>query len=285
MTEVIKDTIIDTVKLIPFLFLSYLVMEYFEHKIGERMQHALAAGKDKWFMPVLGSLCGCVPQCGFSAASSSLYAGRVISLGTLIAIYLSTSDEMLPMMISEGTGATLIFTVLGIKIVYGMICGIIIDLIYRRKSQVNEDRSIHDLCEHDHCHCENGILLSALKHTLNIVIFVFLIVFSINTVIFLIGEENIEHIFIDIPVLGEFIAGLFGLIPNCAASVMVTELYLSGIINFGSMMAGLFVGAGVGLLILYNTNKNIRQNLFITALLYASGVAGGVIIDLCGITV
>ncbi len=285
MADVIIDTLIDTAKLLPFLFLSYLVMEYFEHKLGEKMQRALASGKDKWFMPVIGSLCGCVPQCGFSAASSSLYAGRVISLGTLIAIYLSTSDEMLPIMISEGTGAKLILTVIAIKIVYGMACGVIIDLIYRKRAAAGSEQHIHDLCEHDHCHCENGIWLSALKHTLSIALFVLIIIFAINTAIFLIGEDNIKQIFIDIPVVGELIAGLFGLIPNCAASVMVTELYLSGIINFGSMMAGLFVGAGVGLLILYKVNKNIKHNLIITALLYAIGVLGGIIIDLCGITV
>lgn len=285
MADVIIDTLIDTAKLLPFLFLSYLVMEYFEHKLGEKMQSALASGKDKWFMPVIGSLCGCVPQCGFSAASSSLYAGRVISLGTLIAIYLSTSDEMLPIMISEGTGAKLILTVIAIKIVYGMACGVIIDLIYRKRAAAGSEQHIHDLCEHDHCHCENGIWLSALKHTLSIALFVLIIIFAINTAIYLIGEDNIKQIFIDIPVVGELIAGLFGLIPNCAASVMVTELYLSGIINFGSMMAGLFVGAGVGLLILYKVNKNIKHNLIITALLYAIGVLGGIIIDLCGITV
>lgn len=285
MADVIIDTLIDTAKLLPFLFLSYLVMEYFEHKLGEKMQRALASDKDKWFMPVIGSLCGCVPQCGFSAASSSLYAGRVISLGTLIAIYLSTSDEMLPIMISEGTGAKLILTVIAIKIVYGMACGVIIDLIYRKRAAAGSEQHIHDLCEHDHCHCENGIWLSALKHTLSIALFVLIIIFAINTAIFLIGEDNIKQIFIDIPVVGELIAGLFGLIPNCAASVMVTELYLSGIINFGSMMAGLFVGAGVGLLILYKVNKNIKHNLIITALLYAIGVLGGIIIDLCGITV
>lgn len=282
MTDVILDSLIDTAKLIPFLFVTYLLMEYLEHRIGEKMQHALENGKRKWFIPVIGSLCGCVPQCGFSAAASGLFAGRVISMGTLIAIYLSTSDEMLPIMISHGTKLEIVFTVIGIKLVFGMICGIVIDLFARRKAQESGDH-IHDLCEHDHCHCENGIWVSALRHTLSITIYIFLFVFVLNTAIFLIGEDNLKHIFLNIPVVGELISGLVGLIPNCAASVMITELYLEGVINFGSMMAGLFVGAGVGLLVLFRVNKNLKQNVLITALLYAVGVAGGLIVDLTGI--
>jgi hypothetical protein len=282
MTDVILDTLLDTAKLIPFLFVTYLLMEYLEHRIGEKMQRALENGKRKWFIPVIGSLCGCVPQCGFSAAASGLFAGRVISMGTLIAIYLSTSDEMLPIMISHGTKVEIVFTVIGIKLVFGMICGIVIDLFARKGAQESGEH-IHDLCEHDHCHCENGIWVSALRHTLSITIYIFLFVFVLNTAIFLIGEDNLKHIFLNIPVVGELISGLVGLIPNCAASVMITELYLEGVINFGSMMAGLFVGAGVGLLVLYRVNKNLKQNIFITALLYAAGVTGGLLIDLTGI--
>ena len=282
MTDVILDSLIDTAKLIPFLFVTYLLMEYLEHRIGVKMQHALENGKRKWFIPVIGSLCGCVPQCGFSAAASGLFAGRVISMGTLIAIYLSTSDEMLPIMISHGTKLEIVFTVIGIKLVFGMICGIVIDLFARKDAQESGDH-IHDLCEHDHCHCENGIWVSALRHTLSITIYIFLFVFVLNPAIFLIGEDNLKHIFLNIPVVGELISGLVGLIPNCAASVMITELYLEGVINFGSMMAGLFVGAGVGLLVLFRVNKNLKQNVLITALLYAVGVLGGLIVDLTGI--
>ena len=287
MIDVLLDTLIDTAKLLPFLFLSYLAMEYMEHKLGEKMQNALETGKDKWFMPALGSLCGCVPQCGFSAAASGLYAGRVISLGTLIAIYLSTSDEMLPIMISRGENAKTVIAVILLKVVYGMLCGILIDLFARKRVRANDNNAagIHELCEHDHCHCEKGIWFSALKHTLQISLFILIIVFAINTAIFLIGEESIKSVFLNAPVVGELVSGLVGLIPNCAASVMITELYLNGLIGFGSMMAGLFVGAGVGLLVLFRLNNNLKQNLIITGMLYAVGTIGGLIIDLTGLTI
>ena len=283
MLDVLLDTLLDAAKLLPFLFLTYFVMEYFEHRLGEKMQRALTAGKDKWFMPAVGSLCGCVPQCGFSAAASGLYAGRVISLGTLIAIYLSTSDEMLPIMISQQVGAGLILKVMGFKVVFGMIAGIVIDIFARRKSAA-EGNGIHDLCEHDHCHCERGIWVSALRHTLSIFIYIVVIIFALNTAIYLIGEDNIKNVFFNTPVVGELVSGLVGLIPNCAASVIITELYLGGMITFGGMMAGLFVGAGVGLLILFRVNKNIKQNAYIVLLLYVTGVIGGIALELAGIT-
>ncbi len=282
MTDVILDTLLDTAKLVPFLFLTYLLMEYLEHRIGEKMQSSLENGKTKWYMPVFGSLCGCVPQCGFSTAASGLYAGRVISLGTLIAIYLSTSDEMLPIMISHGEKIYVILSVIGVKIVYGMICGIIIDL-FARRAHAHSGEHIHEICEHDHCHCEKGIWVSALRHTLSISLYILILVFVLNTAVYFIGEDNLKHVFLNIPVLGELVSGLVGLIPNCAASVIITELYIEGVINFGSMMAGLFVGAGVGLLVLYRVNKNIKQNLSITCLLYAIGVLGGIIINLTGL--
>lgn len=279
MLDIILDTLLDALKLLPFLFLTYLLMEFIEHKMGEKTEKIIhRSGR---LGPLFGSLCGCVPQCGFSAAASNFYACRVITLGTLISVYLSTSDEMLPIMISERAGAKLIFAVIGIKIVYGMLIGFAIDLIVRRK---NESPRIHELCEHEKCHCEDNIFIPALRHTGEIILYIVIISLILNIVIYYVGEENIKSIILDKPVLGEVISGIVGLIPNCAASVIITELYLEGLLGFGSLMAGLFVGAGVGLLILFKVNRSIKESFAVLGLLYATGVIGGLIISLLGIS-
>ncbi len=280
MLDIVLDTLLDAVKLLPFLFLTYLLMEFIEHKMGEKTENIIhRSGR---LGPLWGAICGCVPQCGFSAAASNFYACRVITLGTLISVYLSTSDEMLPIMISERAGAGLIFAVIGIKIVYGMLIGFAIDLIYRRK---NESPRIHELCEHENCHCENNIIIPALRHTGEIILYIVIISFVLNTVIYFVGEENIKSVILDKPILGEAISGIVGLVPNCAASVIITELYLEGMINFGSLMAGLFVGAGVGLLILFKLNRSIKESFAVLSLLYVSGVLGGIIIDILGVSI
>ena len=280
MLDIIADTLLDALKLLPFLFLTYLLMEFIEHKMGERTEKIIhRSGR---LGPLFGSLCGCVPQCGFSAAASNFYACRVITLGTLISVYLSTSDEMLPIMISERAGAKLIFTVIGIKIIYGMLIGFIIDFVFRRK---DDTPRIHELCEHEKCHCENNIFIPALRHTGEIILYIVIISFVLNTVIYYVGEENIKSVILNKPILGEAISGVVGLVPNCAASVIITELFLEGLLDFGSLMAGLFVGAGVGLLILFKVNRSIKENFAVLGVLYASGVLGGIIIDLIGISI
>lgn len=282
MLELLLDTVMDSVKLLPFLFVTYLLMEILEHQTGGRVQDRIrTAGK---LGPVWGGLLGVVPQCGFSAAASSLYAGRVITMGTLMAIYLSTSDEMLPILISEAVSAGRIFKILGVKVLIAVISGLIIEFIYvkvLRKQEKNMD--IHVVCEEEHCHCEDGIFLSALKHTLKIFFYIFLISLVLNFIIGAIGEDALAGIFSGMPVLGEMIAALVGLIPNCASSVVITELYLDGIIGAGAMMSGLLVNAGVGLLVLFRLNRDVRQNAGIIGTLYGLGVIWGIIIELTGI--
>lgn len=278
MWDAIIDALIDSIKLLPFLFVAYLLMEYLEHKTSEKAKNMIKqSGK---FGPVIGAVLGVFPQCGFSAAASNLYAGRIISLGTLIAIFLSTSDEMLPILISEQVEWTLILQLLGIKLVIGMIAGVIIDFLIRmrRKNQEEEEYKIVDMCEHDHCHCEEGIVKSAFKHTINIFFFILVITLIINSIIFFIGEERIAHVMLNQPVLGPVVAGLIGLIPNCAASVIITQLYLQGILSMAPMISGLLVGAGVGLVVLFKVNHNIKENIKIIALLYGIGVLSGMIL-------
>ena len=284
MLEILEHTIEDSIKLIPFLFLTYLLMEYIEHKTKEKTKETIK--KSGKFGPFIGALLGIVPQCGFSVSATNLYAARVITLGTLIAVYLSTSDEMLPIFLSEGVAIDVIIKILVIKLVIGMIAGFLIDLVIRLKNKGKEDEEkIIDLCEKEHCHCEHGIVKSALKHTVNIFIFIFLITFVINLGIHFIGEETIASFMLDRPILGPIISGLIGLIPNCASSVIITQMYLENIISVGTMIAGLLVGAGVGLAVLFRTNKGVKENIKITVLLYAIGVISGIILELIGITI
>lgn len=282
LEHTLLHTIEDSVKLLPFLFLTYLLMELLEHTTGGKVQNKIKnAGK---VGPLWGGLLGIMPQCGFSAAASSLYAGRVITMGTLLAVFLSTSDEMLPIFISAAVAPATIFKILAAKVCIAIISGFVAELVYVNVFKKKEkDMDIHVVCEEEHCSCEDGVLKSALKHTLKIFVYILLITFILTFVIELIGEDQLAVVFQNIPVVGEMIAALVGLIPNCTSSVVITELYLSGIIGAGAMMSGLLVNAGVGLLVLFRLNRNWKQNAGIMAALYGFGVFWGVIIELLGI--
>ncbi len=282
MLDVILDTTIDALKILPFLFLTYIVMEYIEHKMSEKTKTLIQ--KSGKVGPLYGGILGILPQCGFSAAASNLYVARIITLGTLIAVYLSTSDEMLPILISEQVSVGIIIKILLLKAFIGILAGFIIDFVLRKKEKQTEN--IKHLCEHEHCHCnEKNILISALKHSLNIFIFIYITSFLLNLLFSYIGEETLASFILNKPIISELLAGIVGLIPNCAASVVITELYINGIISLGAMMSGLLVGAGVGLLILFRINDNLKENLKITLLLYLIGVVAGILIELSGISV
>lgn len=283
MADILTDTLLDGAKLLPFLFLTYLLMETLEHHTGSRLQKQIRTA-GAWG-PVWGGLLGVIPQCGFSAAASSLFAGRVITVGTLLAIYLSTSDEMLPILISEAVPAATIVKILGVKVVIAVLSGLFVEFVYTGLMKRKEkDMDIHVVCEEEHCHCEDGIFISALKHTIRIFFYIFLISLALNIIIGIIGEDALGSVFSGVPLVGELIAALVGLIPNCASSVVITQLYLDGIIRAGAMMAGLLVNAGVGVLVLFRLNRDYRQNAAIVGTLYALGVFWGVVIELCGLT-
>ena len=227
---------------------------------------------------------GTIPECGFSVAATNLYATRIITLGTLISVYLATSDEMIPILLSEGAPITTILSILGIKLVIAIFAGFIIDFIIRRKNKENdEEERIIDLCEKEHCHCEHGIFKSALKHTLNIFVFIIIITFIINILIHFIGEDNIANFVRINPILGPVLAGIIGLIPNCASSVILTQLYVENVIPVATMISGLLAGTGIGLAVLFKMNKGIKENLKITVLMYLIGVISGIILQLIGI--
>ena len=276
MKEVILDTIIDSLKLIPFLLVAFLIIELLEHKLNNKTKHIIT--KSKKVGPIIGSLLGVIPQCGFSVMATNLYITRIITLGTLISIYLSTSDEMLIIMISEKVEISLILKILLIKRLFGIVYGLIIDKIINKKKKDKETN--YELCDEEHCDCNHSILLSAIKHTLHITLFIFIITLIINTIFTLLGDNYLSKILLNNSILSPFITSLIGLIPNCAASVILTELYLNSTISLGALIGGLLTSSGSSLLVLIKNNKNKKENLSIILLLYALGVLSGIIIEL-----
>lgn len=334
--DALVDAVLDTAKLIPFLLITYMGMEYLEHKAEKHTTGMLE--KAGHFGPLIGAAVGILPQCGFSAAASSLFAGGVISVGTLIAVFLSTSDEMLPIFISEGVHPATMLRILATKAILGLISGFLLDVFMRHGRHTKApEKHIHDLCVHEHCDCDDdeeeelhteaahtheanaddhthrhvaeehhshehaaahahaghhhhhhqkgfmGIAMPALHHTVQITGFIFFITLIITLLVEGIGAEALGHFLSGKPIVGVFLAGVVGLIPNCAASVSITQLYLMGILNAGQMMAGLLVGAGVGLLVLFRTNDHPNENLRITIMLYGLGVFWGLVIEYLGI--
>lgn len=283
MLEVVEDTLIDGLKLVPFLFITYLFMEILEHRMNNNVrQKIVKAGKTG---PVWGGILGVLPQCGFSTAAASLYSGGIITVGTLIAVFMSTSDEMLPILISRASGAGMILKILAVKVVIAVISGLVAEYVYVKIFLKKErEPDIHTVCEEEHCHCEDGSLVSAIKHTIKITIYIIIISFALNVITHFWGIENIEGLFSSVPVIGVLLSALIGLIPNCASSVVITEFYLDGVISAGSMMAGLLVNAGVGMLVLFRLNRHIKQNLSIVLAMYFLGVFWGFVIQIAGIT-
>lgn len=278
MKDCIMDGLLDTVKLLPYLLITFLLLEFIEHKLSKKNQKVLS--KNKKYGPLAGGLLGALPQCGFSSMAANLFSARVITMGTLIAVFLSTSDEMLPIMISEKCSPMLLFKIVGFKVLIGIIIGFIVDLIYRN-SKTNKNDEIKEICEHDHCGCEHdGILLSSIKHTLKIGFFILIVNLLINLVVFKVGEDNLSNLLHHKNILTYFVACLIGLIPNCAGSVIITKVYLAKFITVGTMIGGLLTGSGLGILLLFKTNKNLKENLSILSIIYFTGVIIGFIVDL-----
>lgn len=281
MLEIIEETIIDSLKLIPFLFLTFLFIELLEHKYSNKTKKLVE--KSGKFGPIIGSLLGIIPQCGFSVAATNLYVTRVISLGTLFAIYLSTSDEMLPILISKNASLKIILFILVIKFITGIIFGFIIDSIF-----IYKDKEVHlnyDVCSDEHCDCKHGVIKSSIIHTLKTLLFLLFASFFVNLLFEYTNESFISKIFMKNNIFGPFIGSLVGLIPNCGASVVLTELYLSNAINLGTCIAGLLTGSGVAILVLFKSNKNMKENLIILSTLYLIGVLVGIFIELISILI
>lgn len=307
--HVLEHSIEDTLYLIPFLFVTYLAMEWLEHKAGDKAQNAIKRAGEAG--PVIGAVLGVVPQCGFSAAASTLYAGRVITVGTLIAVLLSTSDEMIPIFLAAQVPLSTMGAILSAKVVVGIVAGLALDGVLRLLHRPEEHLRIHELCQRDHCHCngechaceENpelayeaekdeehhhdhagaSIVKSALKHTAQVTVFIFIITLLLNVVLETVGEDALAQILGSNSALSVVVAAIVGLIPNCAASVVIADLYVEGVLGAGAMFAGLLVSAGVGLLVLFRANRRPKQNLIIVAILLVVGIVAGAIVSAAGI--
>ncbi len=274
MIDIIIDTLIDGIKLLPFLFFTFLIIEYLEHKTSKKGMDMI--NKNKKYGPIIGSLLGAIPQCGLSVMATNFYAMRVISLGTLISIYLSTSDEMVPLLLSNKTDPIFIIEVLLIKVVVGMIAGFLIDYFIRQESS----SKIEKFCDEEHCDCNHGIVHSALIHTIKIFIYIIAVTFILNFFFEYFGKEKITSIFMKNNFFVPFITALIGFIPNCASSVIITELYLNHAISFASLISGLLTGSGVALLVLFKVNNNSKENIKILSILYVIGALVGIILNL-----
>jgi hypothetical protein len=276
MLDIIIDTILDVLKILPFLYLSFLIIEVIEHKFSNKSEKIIK--KSGKFGPFLGGLLGIIPQCGFSVLATNLYVTRILSIGTLISIYLTTSDEMLPILISHNVELALILKILGTKLIIGIFFGFIIDFIFRKYNNKKED---YHICDDENCNCDKeNIWISSLTHTIKILVFIFIINFVLNIIINYYGNDVLTKLFLKDTMYSPFLSSLVGLIPNCGASVLLTELYLGGAISFASMIAGLLTGSGVAILFLFRYNKNIKENILILSLIYIIGSFSGLIIEI-----
>lgn len=276
MLEILIHTIKETINLIPFLFVAFLIIELIEHKLdNERILKK--AGK---FGPLIGSILGLVPQCGFGILATNLYITRIISIGSLIAIYLSTSDEMLMILMANNAPISLILKILAIKFGIGLISGYIIDFLYRNKK---ENIHIHEMCEHDECHCEENIFKSSIIHTLKTLLFIFIALFIVNFIFHKYGESYLSHLLLKNKILSPFISSLIALIPSCGSSIVLTEIYLLNQISFGTLISGLLTNSGLAIILLFKNNKSLKENIFILLTIYLIGITVGIIFNLIGI--
>ncbi len=278
VTEAVLEALLDSLKLLPFLFLTYLLMEFLEHKAGDRLNAKVtAAGR---VGPLWGAALGLLPQCGFSTATAEFYVGGLVSTGTLLAVFLATSDEMLPVFLGEGLPVRVIAVVLGIKFLIALLCGFVTDLLLRRP----KERSVSELCQKERCHCERGIFVSAAYHTARTLVFVLLINVMLGVALAFVGTERLSAFLLRVPFLAPVLSALLGLVPNCAVSVAIATLYARGVLSFGALLAGLLPGAGAGLLVLFRASRREKRFLWFLPALFLIGVAFGFLFDFTGLS-
>lgn len=274
--DICLDALIDSIKLLPFLFFAFLLMETLEHHAGSKINKALASsGK---FGPLIGAVLGCIPQCGFSVFSANLYSGGVIGVGTLLAVFLSTSDEAIIIMLSNPQKKGEILKLIIVKVIIAVLFGYVVSLIERKFPAPK--KQVEDLCRNCKCEENDGALIPAIRHTVNIYLFLIVIMFALNLCIELLGIEKFSAILLGNSVFQPLVAALIGLVPNCAASILLMELYLEGAISFASVIAGLCTGAGAGLIVLFRENRNVKENLIITFILYVIASVSGLLLEL-----
>ena len=279
--DIFLDTVLDALKLVPFLAITFAILGLIEKKAGPKVNDILQkAGR---LGPVMGGLLGILPQCGFSAAASSFYAGRVISVGTLFAVFLSTSDEMLPILISSQAPILLMVQLLCMKAAIGIAVGCVLDLFIKPKKAMMRRPSGSKnpyQCQNAYCSCQKGVIRSMLYHTGQVTAFIFLFTFLMEILLHYVSIESVSAFMGERLILGPVVASAIGLIPNCASSVMLTTLYLEGALGLGAMMAGLLTNAGVGVLVLFRVHNKKKECFAIMAGLYGIGAVAGILINL-----
>lgn len=277
LVDVILDGAVDSLRTLPFLFIAFLFIEFLEHRAQDKINHlfrkAGVAG------PLAGAVLGCIPQCGFSVMSSNLYSSGIISLGTLIAVFLSTSDEAVILLASKENGASTIAKLLVTKLIVALIFGYLIYFIEKKNRKQHHHHS-HELCEHDHCGCNehSGVIRPAVIHTIRVFGFLLLFTIIINIAVAFIGTERLSHILLSDSAFQPLLSALIGLIPNCASSVLLTQLYIEGTLSFGALISGLCTNAGTGLLVLFRDRSKFRENAKIVVLLYFCSIIPGIIL-------
>lgn len=284
--EFIGESLLDTIKLLPFLFLTYLLMEYIENRAGDTAERILKRSGQTG--PLLGSTLGLIPMCGFSSAAAGFYGVRLLSLGTLVSVFLATSDEMIATFVATPrSNLSLIPKILLVKFVIALISGLLVDAVIKaiyKKKGLKQEVKIEELCEKDECHCHGNIFGSALTHTIKIAVFVLIFNLVMTLIMGYVGESYLKTIILDKPVLSNILASIVGLVPNCASSVMITDLYLKGSLSAGAMISGLLVNSGVALAVLFKTNPSRKNTLLIIGILLSIAIVSGIIIDLTPIS-
>ncbi|MBP1547534.1 MAG: arsenic efflux protein [Oscillospiraceae bacterium] len=275
----IEHAIKDSAAMLPFLYAAFLLMEFIEHHSSNKLSLMLEkAGHSRLGGTAAGAALGCVPQCGFSIAATNLYSSRIISAGTLMAVYISTSDEAVPILIAHPDRIGELWKLIAAKVIIAVIGGILFSFIADKLLSKDDEADFDELCSD--CGCgKHGIWLSALKHTVSIFIFIFIVNLIMGIVMELAGEDNVKAFLNGMGIWQPFAAALIGMIPNCASSVILTELFANGSIPFGTAVGGLCTGAGMGLAVLFKTNRKLKDNLIFVAFLYIIGVVSGILIN------
>lgn len=280
--DVVLHSLSETAIIIPLLFLVYVLIEYIEKHSSSKIQTAIS--NSGAYSPILGAGLGAIPQCGMSAVIVNLFSNGVITMGAVVAVFLATSDEMIPVLLTSGIPALTVFRIIVYKVTVAAFVGITIDTFYRCITKHKPCATIDNCCDGS-CHCEErGIIHGALHHTVSVGVFILLCTFLLNVVLFFVGEDSLSYIISSVPILGHVVASLLGLIPNCAVSVVLSTLYAENVISLGIMLSGLFTGAGVGILVLCKTHKCKKEVLITLILTFVAGLIFGLIADIPAIT-
>ena len=276
--HILEHALKDCGKMLPFLFIAFLLLEVVEHYAKDKMERILSGMC--YGGPLAGALLGCVPQCGFSIIAASLYSGGVITLGTLLSVFLATSDEAVLILLGNPGSEGVILPLLVTKVLIAVTAGYLVDVIGKRYKIAKHKHHVDEVCMDCGCHERSGVFMPALRHTVSIFLFLFLFTVGLNLVIELIGEETLAAFLLKDNILQPFLAAFVGMIPNCVSSVMLTELYIGEMISFGSVIAGLCTGAGLGIPMLCKMNHHKEENVKVILLLYGAAAAAGLILQI-----